>query len=40
MSERWDSKRAIIKMKAQPDLLACDALMDQHIFSGVGKLKK
>ncbi|WP_374949510.1 DNA-formamidopyrimidine glycosylase family protein [Mucilaginibacter sp.] len=40
MSDEWDSKKAIKKMKAEPDLLICDALMDQHIFSGVGNIIK
>jgi endonuclease-8 len=40
MSEEWDTKKAIKKMKAMPELLACDALMDQHLFSGVGNIIK
>ncbi|MBB5395458.1 DNA-formamidopyrimidine glycosylase family protein [Mucilaginibacter sp. AK015] len=40
MSEAWDTKKAIKKMKAIPGLLACDALMDQQIFSGVGNIIK
>ncbi|RFZ95072.1 endonuclease [Mucilaginibacter conchicola] len=40
MSDEWDSRKAIKKMKAEPELLACDALMDQHIFSGVGNIIK
>lgn len=40
MSDKWDTKKAIKKMKADPDLLVCDALMDQHIFSGVGNIIK
>jgi endonuclease-8 len=40
MSEKWDTKKAVKKMKAIPSLLICDALMDQHIFSGVGNIIK
>ncbi|TWR27706.1 endonuclease [Mucilaginibacter achroorhodeus] len=40
MSDHWSSRKAIKKMKADPDLLVCDALMDQHIFSGVGNIIK
>ena len=40
MNDGWDSKKAIKKMEAQPGLLICDALMDQHIFSGVGNIIK
>jgi endonuclease-8 len=40
MSDKWDTKHAIKKMKAEPQLLACDALMNQQIFSGVGNIIK
>jgi len=40
MSPEWNPKKAIRKMKAQRGLLACDALMDQQIFSGVGNIIK
>ncbi|MDO3644759.1 DNA-formamidopyrimidine glycosylase family protein [Mucilaginibacter sp. L3T2-6] len=40
MSGLWDSYKAIEKMKAEPDLLACDALMNQQMFSGVGNIIK
>ncbi|MFD0792962.1 DNA-formamidopyrimidine glycosylase family protein [Mucilaginibacter litoreus] len=40
MSDSWNTKKAIKKMKAEPKLLACDALMDQQIFSGVGNIIK
>lgn len=36
----WDAKKAIRKIKEKPALLACDALMDQQIFSGVGNIIK
>jgi endonuclease-8 len=40
MSKKWNTKKAIQKMKAIPGLLICDALMDQQIFSGVGNIIK
>jgi endonuclease-8 len=40
MSPSWDPKKARKKLRAQPDLLACDALLDQDIFSGVGNIIK
>ena len=36
----WDCEKAIQKMKLRPDLLVCDALMDQQIFAGVGNIIK
>ncbi|MCD2517184.1 endonuclease [Massilia sp. G4R7] len=40
MSDAWDPKKARKKLRAQPDMLACDALLDQDIFSGVGNIIK
>jgi len=40
MSDAWDPVKARKKLRAQPDLLACDALLDQDIFSGVGNIIK
>ena len=40
MSDSWDPKQARKKLRAQADLLACDALLDQEIFSGVGNIIK
>jgi len=40
MSDEWDPSNARKKLKANPDMLACDALLDQHIFSGVGNIIK
>lgn len=40
MNAAWNPKKAIKKMKNNPELLACDALMDQQIFSGVGNIIK
>lgn len=40
MSDAWDPRRARKKLRAAPDMLACDALLDQAIFSGVGNIIK
>ena len=40
MADAWDPKQARRKLKAQPQLLAADALLDQSIFSGVGNIIK
>jgi endonuclease-8 len=40
MSPTWDAAKARKKLRAQPDLLACDALLDQDIFAGVGNIIK
>ncbi len=40
MNKKWDPTSAKKKMKLQPDLLVCDALMDQKIFAGVGNIIK
>lgn len=40
MSEEWDAHAAIEKLKAIPNTLICDALLDQHIFSGIGNIIK
>lgn len=40
MSDEWDSKLAIKKLAAMPEVLACDALLDQTVFSGVGNIIK
>jgi endonuclease VIII len=40
MSRHWDEKKALAKLKAMPEALICDALMDQQIFSGVGNIIK
>src|SRR5215203_2429688 len=38
MSDEWNSRVARKKLKGQPDMLVCDALLDQSIFSGVGNI--
>ena len=40
MSDEWDAKAAIKKLKVRPDMLACDALLDQNIFAGSGNIIK
>lgn len=40
MQEEWNSTKAAKKLRARPDMLACDALMDQAIFTGVGNVIK
>lgn len=40
MNEAWDAKGAIKKLKAKPEALVCDVLLDQDIFSGVGNIIK
>src|SRR4051812_20787089 len=40
MSDAWDAKLAIERLRAHPDMLVCDALLDQDIFAGVGNIIK
>jgi endonuclease-8 len=40
MSEHWDPALARRRLLAAPETLACDALLDQAIFSGVGNIIK
>jgi endonuclease-8 len=40
MNDQWDAARARKKLKAMPDMLVCDALLDQEIFAGVGNIIK
>ncbi len=40
MSDEWDPKLAVKKLVAMPEALACDALLDQTVFSGVGNIIK
>ena len=40
MGTTWDPVKARKKLRAAPDMLACDALLDQEIFSGVGNIIK
>lgn len=40
MADAWDPARARKKLRAAPDMLVCDALLDQDIFAGVGNIIK
>lgn len=40
MSDQWDAAAARRKLRAMPDALVCDALLDQNLFSGVGNIIK
>jgi len=40
LDQDWDPELARRKLIAQPSMLACDALLDQGIFAGVGNIIK
>lgn len=40
MSDQWDAALARKKLRAQPETLACDAILDQSVFSGAGNIFK
>lgn len=40
MSDEWDAAAARKKLKSKPEMLVCDALLDQNIFAGVGNIIK
>jgi endonuclease-8 len=40
LSPTWDPAAARAKLKARPEMLVCDALLDQSIFAGVGNIIK
>jgi endonuclease-8 len=40
MSEAWDAAAARRKLRAMPETLVCDALLDQNVFAGVGNIIK
>lgn len=40
MSKTWKPSSAFRKLKEKPKMLACDALLDQDIFSGSGNIIK
>lgn len=40
MSDAWDPAAARRKLKSKPATLACDALLDQDVFAGVGNIIK
>ena len=40
MSDLWNPSRAKRKLKKMADVMVCDALLDQQVFSGVGNIIK
>ncbi|MDB5750467.1 MAG: endonuclease [Ramlibacter sp.] len=40
MSEHWDPALARKRLRRVPDMLVCDALLDQDLFAGVGNIIK
>ena len=40
LSDSWSAANAKKKLRVKPDMLACDALLDQDIFAGVGNIIK
>src|SRR6478735_8336907 len=40
LNDSWNAKKARFKLKAIPETMICDALLDQQIFSGVGNIIK
>jgi len=40
LSDDWDPALARKRLRAQPETLACDALLDQNVFAGVGNIIK
>jgi endonuclease-8 len=40
LSDRWDAAAARRKLRAMPETLVCDALLDQNVFAGVGNIIK
>jgi endonuclease-8 len=40
MSDEWSPARALRKLRATPNALACDALLNQDVFAGVGNIIK
>lgn len=40
MNDVWSDAKAKKKLKQLPQMMVCDALLDQHIFAGVGNIIK
>jgi endonuclease-8 len=40
MSDFWDPKKARKKLQSEPGMMACDAILNQNIFSGAGNIIK
>lgn len=40
MGEAWDADKTLVKLKARPKMMICDALLDQKLFAGSGNIIK
>jgi endonuclease VIII len=40
VSAHWDPQLALARLRKRPDMLVCDALLDQDLFAGVGNIIK
>jgi endonuclease VIII len=40
LCDAWDPARARRKLRGMPNVLVCDALLDQNVFAGVGNIIK
>ena len=40
MNDKWNPKAARKKLRSEPGMLVCDALLNQEIFAGVGNIIK
>ena len=40
MADAWNPRAALRKLRAMPETLVCDALLEQSVFSGVGNIIK
>jgi len=40
LSDLWNAAKVKKKLRAMPDAMVCDALLDQQVFSGVGNIIK
>ena len=40
LSDAWDPAAARRKLRSMPNVLICDALLDQNVFAGVGNIMK
>lgn len=40
LSEHWDPELALARLRDLPDMLVCDAILDQQLFAGAGNIFK
>jgi endonuclease-8 len=40
LNESWSPQKALATLRGEPELLVCDALLNQQIFAGVGNIIK